>query len=146
MSMFKLKDVLNSLYNNKEGIYMLKFRISKSSANIFLLYVIIAWYMVPIVSSKLGTMGLVVIVAFWVLTCNFKNWIKSLRGMISFFYWYIYMLLMFIVGLYMDTGVTPIYFFTMTAVTVFPACIYSYYTKEIADNKIDKLKNYIVLL
>jgi len=39
-----------------------------------------------------------------------------------------YMLLMWLLGLYDGSGVTQIYFFTMTAVTVFPALLLEYYS------------------
>lgn len=121
-------------------------RISKFNVNIVLLMAIIAWYIVPTVSDRLGTIGLLGVTFLWVMTSNLSLFIHSLRAMSFFFLWYFYMLLMLAFGLYNSSGVTPIYFFTMTVVTVFPAALLNYYMQP--GNSVNYLwiKRYICVL
>lgn len=103
---------------------------SRENINSLLLLAIMAWYIVPIVSFKLGTLGLIAMVFLWTVTCNLNRILESAKYLAFFGLWYGYMLLMWLLGLYSEGGMPAIYFFTMTAITVFPLIIFEYYSSE----------------
>lgn len=111
----------------------------KEKINVGILFAIVAWYILPIVSYKFGTIGLIILAFLWILTSSFDKFVKSFRCLACFIAWYLYMIFMFVLGAFNASGVSPLYFFTMTAVTVFPALLYSYYQRaKILDAKLIK--------
>ena len=111
--------------------------------NITCLYFILAWYLVPILTSRLGTIMVVFLYILWFASSNLTSLRRSLTRMTSFFLWYFYMLFLLFVGLY--DGVAPIYFFTMTLLFALPAVLYSYYTSAEDLINISTVKHAVVL-
>lgn len=122
-------------------------RINNRVINKLALYGIILWYLLPIITNRLGTLSVVVMYFVWAITCNMRILRNAVNGFISFLLWYAYMLIIFIIGLY--SGVNCIYFFTMTMIFALPCVLFRYevqYEEEYEESQFaDKIRHLIII-
>lgn len=109
---------------------MFRIEINRQGINRLLLFLIIIWYLLPIASNRIGTVGLIVIFAIWCLSCNTNVLLSCIcyKPFGWFLLWYGYMLLLLLFGAYKESN--SLYFFTMTFIFALPVIVYKYYAIE----------------
>lgn len=102
-------------------------KIRTSQINAVVLFIILCWILLPVVSHYAGSIGFVLLFVFWLLTSKINLFMGTIRKGLPFIIWYLALLILNYVGIFSYGNVNALYFFTMTGFSVIPFFVCSYY-------------------
>ena len=121
-------------------------KIRKSHINSVFLILLLCWALLPVASHYLGAFGYIVFFVMWLLTTNKRILFMSIKKGTLFIVWYGILLILLIIGIFSYGRVDNTYFFNMTAFSIMPFFIGTYYAILDNNNDIERIKKIVLFL